>query len=41
MFTSVDQIVKGGANLAIEVQRIVIEKLSEELKKLAISCLLL
>jgi hypothetical protein len=33
MFTRVDQIVKGGANLTIEVQRVVLEKLSEELQK--------
>ena len=33
MYTSVDQMVMGGANLAIEVQRLAMEKLSLELEK--------
>jgi len=33
MYSSVDQMVMGGANLAIEIQRLAIEKLSVELEK--------
>ena len=33
MYISVDNMISGGANLAIEIQRKAIEKLSEELEK--------
>ncbi len=33
MYISVDNMISGGANLAIEIQRKAIEKLSEELQK--------